>query len=143
MWGKFTTCCFNKIASRKLAPLTKPKLKSLAAVGMSQRRLVSQRHKFFSQLQPAPQTRRRVRRASGPANACQRSPDIEVGRVLPNLEKRDAGSFRKGQLEVARFGKSDQHFTDQRRPFPMIQKLAVARLPVRRRADELMDRSAA
>src|ERR1043166_6268078 len=87
--------------------------------------------------------RRRMRRAPRPANADERSANIEVGRVLPDFEKRNARAFRESQFEIAFLGKSDQHFADQRRLFAMIQKLAVAGLPVRRRTDELMDRAAA
>src|SRR5438477_12306215 len=90
---------------------SKPERELFAAVGMSQRCFIAERHQFFAQLQPAAQMRRRVGRAAGPADADERTAHIEVRRVLPNLEKRYARPFRKRQLEVARFRKTDEHFT--------------------------------
>src|SRR5438270_13145020 len=122
---------------------SKPERELFAAVGMSQRCFVAERHQFFAQFEPAAQMRRRMGRAPGPADADERASHIEVRRVLPDFQECNARPFRKSELEVARFGKPNQDFADQRRPFAMIQKLAVAGLPVRCRPDELMNGAAA
>src|SRR5436190_3071102 len=95
--------CFKSEAEREL----------FAAIGMSQRCFAAERHQFFAQLEPAAQMRRRMGGASGPADADERASHIEVRRVLPNLDEGYARPLRKRQLEVARFGKTDEHFADQ------------------------------
>src|SRR6476619_804837 len=110
---------------------------------MRQRSFVPERHEFVAQFQPAAQMRRRVGRAAGPLHAGQRAADVEVSRVLPEFQESDARTFRKRELEIAALGKADQDFTDQRRSFSFIQELAGPRLPVRRRADEIVNRATA
>src|SRR3954452_23141657 len=83
---------------------SKPERELFAAVGMRQRRLVAQGHELLPQLEPAAQMCGRMGRASRPADPDERSPDIEVGRVLPDFEKSNARSFREGQFEIACFG---------------------------------------
>src|SRR4051794_11809787 len=122
---------------------SKPEGKGLARVGMNQGRLLPERHEFVSQLEPAAQTAGRVGHASRPRNAGERSSHTEEIRILPDFEERHPRPFRKGQFEVARLGKTNEHFADQARPLPFIEKLAVARLPVGSWSDELVDRSAA
>src|SRR5438270_9563295 len=115
---------------------SKPEGKGLAGVGMDQGRLVAERHEFVSQLQPAPKTPGCIGHASRPWHSGERSSDTKEIRILPDLEERDTRAFRESEFEVTGLGKTNQDFADQTRPFSLVKKLAVPRLPVRSRSDK-------
>lgn len=80
---------------------------------MAYRSLASGGDQLIAQLQPPPQTSWRLRRWPRPAAASKRTFQAGKVRILPDMEKDHARAFRKGQFEVAAFGKTDEHFADQ------------------------------
>ncbi|MCA1658081.1 MAG: hypothetical protein LC627_02155, partial [Verrucomicrobiaceae bacterium] len=105
---------------------------------MSESWLVAERHEFLPELQPAAQARRCMSHAARPADAGQWASDAEEIRVLSDFQEGDARTLGEHQLEIARFGMTDEHFTDQGGLLSAIEKLTISRLPVPRRTGELV-----
>src|SRR5947207_1892222 len=105
---------------------------------MTDRRFLARRHKQLAQLQPPPQSRRRLRARAGPAPPRERTFRAREVCVLPHFQEGDAGAFRESQLEIARFRKTHEHFADQGGLRSVIEKLAVPGLPVTRWVEEMM-----
>ena len=64
---------------------------------------------------------------------------IYTDEVLPELEKSHARALRKGELEIAFLGKSDEDFADKGCSLALVQKLTGARLPIGGGTDEIVD----
>ena len=103
---------------------------------MLDRRLLFRRHQQFAQLQPSAQSRRRLRDRAGPGPPRQRTSEARESCILLYVQERDARPFRERQLHVACFRKTDEHFANQRGPFPAVKKLTISGLPILRRAEE-------
>src|SRR5437588_1143996 len=95
-------------------------------------------HQHFAQLQPPAQAHRGLRGRPGPRPACEGTAHARKVCVLPHFQKRHAGTFRKSQLEIARFRETHKHFANQCRLPAVVEKLAVPGLPIERRACELV-----
>src|SRR5688572_4784151 len=91
--------------SRFNLPRSKAECESFAAFGMADRRFSARGHQLVAQLQPSPETRRRLRSRPRPAAASQRTFEAGEVRILPDMEKADARTLREGQFKVAPFGK--------------------------------------